>query len=324
MLFDDINSPRLLIEAELEPLQGSRFQPTGFPDLGAATYRGPGGKEMVLVESVQSMANRLENAAWDGTTEDFVPALQGLSYVKVYDNEGTYLTSSITEAHRLNSPYILDAEQKQGISFMDVLKKEFDVDGASGALPGGPKIAEILARYDVNSLLHGIFFARPELFGGRVRLPRMLSGFIEGEGVTVAMSGGVKLDHVNPSGEAKTGRGNVPFSRQEFTANKITAYFNLDVVELGSWRLSATMNDLLVAVGMYKIQALLHRGMRLRTACDLALVKTRVVRPEGFELLSLEDLASLVPGLVTQATREGSFAEPSMTRLVYGKPVREK
>ncbi len=31
------NEPRLLIEAELKPVQGSRFQPTGFPDLGAAT-----------------------------------------------------------------------------------------------------------------------------------------------------------------------------------------------------------------------------------------------------------------------------------------------
>ena len=29
---------RLLIEVPLRPIQGSRFQPTGFPDLGAATY----------------------------------------------------------------------------------------------------------------------------------------------------------------------------------------------------------------------------------------------------------------------------------------------
>jgi CRISPR-associated protein Csb1 len=29
------DAPRLLIEALLKPLQGSRFQPTGFPNLGA-------------------------------------------------------------------------------------------------------------------------------------------------------------------------------------------------------------------------------------------------------------------------------------------------
>ena len=28
------DQPRLLMEAELEPIQGTRFQPTGFPDLG--------------------------------------------------------------------------------------------------------------------------------------------------------------------------------------------------------------------------------------------------------------------------------------------------
>jgi len=27
-------SPRLLMEAQLRPLQGDRFQPTGFPELG--------------------------------------------------------------------------------------------------------------------------------------------------------------------------------------------------------------------------------------------------------------------------------------------------
>ena len=34
-------APRLLIEAKLRPVQGDRFQPTGFPNLGAATYKMP-------------------------------------------------------------------------------------------------------------------------------------------------------------------------------------------------------------------------------------------------------------------------------------------
>ena len=33
--------PRLLMEARLQPAQGTRFQPTGFPDLGAAVYDTP-------------------------------------------------------------------------------------------------------------------------------------------------------------------------------------------------------------------------------------------------------------------------------------------
>jgi CRISPR-associated protein Csb1 len=63
------DTSRLLIEARLKPLQGTRFQPTGFPNLGAATYKAPdptnpNGVSMLLVESAQSVANRLESVCW--------------------------------------------------------------------------------------------------------------------------------------------------------------------------------------------------------------------------------------------------------------------
>ncbi len=59
--FDKLEgAPRLMVEATLEPVQGERFQPTGFPDLGPATYTLPDGTGKLLVESAQSMANRLE------------------------------------------------------------------------------------------------------------------------------------------------------------------------------------------------------------------------------------------------------------------------
>jgi CRISPR-associated protein Csb1 len=40
------DQPRLLLKAALKPIQGTRFQPTGFPDLGAATYDGPDGRKI--------------------------------------------------------------------------------------------------------------------------------------------------------------------------------------------------------------------------------------------------------------------------------------
>ena len=70
--------PRLLIEAELTPVQGDRFQPTGFPDLGAATYKRPDGTPMLLVESAQSMANRLEEICWDKAEDKIIAPLEGL------------------------------------------------------------------------------------------------------------------------------------------------------------------------------------------------------------------------------------------------------
>ena len=71
--------PRLLMEAELKPLQGVRFQPTGFPDLGAAVYNAPNdsGIQIVLIESAQSVANRLEDVCWDYATDSPSSALTG-------------------------------------------------------------------------------------------------------------------------------------------------------------------------------------------------------------------------------------------------------
>ncbi|MGH7663579.1 MAG: type I-G CRISPR-associated RAMP protein Csb1/Cas7g, partial [Gemmatimonadaceae bacterium] len=212
--------PKLLFSVELEPVQGKRFQPTGFPDLGAATYQA-GETPCLLVESAQSMANRLEAVCWDADRNDLVEALSGLSYIRV-DRDGDYLTSSVTEAHRINSPYILESKDRD---FFDKLKD------AVAPLAEGPidrrMLAETLLKYDVNSLIHGVFLAKKELAGGRLRVARALSAFIEAASAQVAASGGVKNDHVNPAGDASKGFGNVPFHREEYTAATITAYFNL-------------------------------------------------------------------------------------------------
>ena len=114
-------APRLLLKAKLEPMQGTRFQPTGFPEIGAAQYEGPNGESMLLVESAQSMANRLEAICWDKTADDWVPELRGLSIVKVVDKNSEPLTNSLLEAHRINSPYILEGKDK---SVLDLLKSE--------------------------------------------------------------------------------------------------------------------------------------------------------------------------------------------------------
>ena len=77
------DAPRLMLEAGLKPAQGDRFQPTGFADLGAAQYTTPDGRKMLLVESAQSVANRLERAVIDGDGVDLRPELKGLPYVRV-------------------------------------------------------------------------------------------------------------------------------------------------------------------------------------------------------------------------------------------------
>lgn len=318
------DEPRLLIKVKLKPVQGSRFQPTGFPDLGAATFRGfgdDGGQvDCLLVESAQSMANRLEAVCWDEGNGDLVKTLSGLPYVRSTLPDGV-VTDSIREAHRLNSPYIVNSV-------------EFDaIETAIGFEANKPfdrrKLAAALLKYDPSSLLHGTFL---EKVGGVVRLPRVISGFVEASGVERADSGGVKVDRVQPGtsgdstpyGKAAEGYGNVPYHRTEFSAESIAAYFNLDLAQLRAYGLGGAAEAMLTALSLFKIRELVHSGLRLRTACDLDAGEFQVTRPDGFEIPSRDELKNALPGLIAACRDENLFADPAITEVTYSKGKKKK
>ena len=308
-------TPRLLIEAELQPLQGTRFQPTGFPNLGAATYQAPDGTDMLLVESAQSIANRLEAVCWDEVADDWVTPLRGLPLVKVVDKGNKSLTNSVLEAHRLNSPYIANSDW-----FKQTLKQEIghDKDAVCPVDMRG-KVFPILLKYDPNSLIHGIFL---EKIAGVVRSPRVLSGFIEAQNVRIASSGGVKNDRVKPEKDkdrsTSEGYANVPFSRDEYSAQKIIAYFNLDLAQIRAFGLGEEVEHLLIALSLFKIRKFLATGLRLRTACDLALEKITVTCPEqDFTLPALSELEESLSGLIDDVTKKDLFADPTTTKVTW-------
>lgn len=313
--FDLPSSPRYLLAAELKPLQGQKFQPTGFPDVGAGVFKTPSNQEFLTVESHQSVANRLESAIWDEATQDLITPAKGLSYVKVVDETNAFLTASVLEAHRLNSVYI-EKSTLNGTSFSELLKTEISFD------PNRPlsrdQLIKVLAKYDVGCLLHGVFL---ESIAGVLRIPRALSGFIEAENIQRVQTGGVKNDRVQATKDedagqtASTGFGNVPFHRTDFVAEKIIAYFSLDLDQLRSYRLGETAEKLLFALSVVKIQRFLTHGLRLRTACDLE--ATQVTVRGGGQLPSLEDAEKALPDLIAKVGKASVFASPSITTATY-------
>lgn len=308
------DAPRLLVEADLKPVQGTRFQPTGFPGLGAARYVGPDGRDMLLVESAQSMANRMETVCWDAVNDEWVEPLKGLPYIKVVDKDGKTLTNSVLEAHRINSEYIARAKgfEKIATAIGFASNQPFDVR---------KQLIPALVRYDVNALIHGVFL---EEIAGVIRLPRMLSAFVEAEEVAVAQSGGVKINRVEPT--LKEGEGNVPYPRDEYTSPKITAYFNLDLAQVRGFGLGENVERLVIALALYKIRRFLDTGLRLRTACDLDLDQLRVSRPDDFQLPGTGDLGEVLPSLIDAVANENRFAEPPDTELYWegGKGRKRK
>lgn len=318
------SAARLLLEAELRPIQGDRFQPTGFADLGAAVYERADGTRMLLVESAQSVANRLEAACLEGGVGPGpIKELDGLPYVKVKLTGVTETeTSSLVEAHRLNSPFIISDPDFQR-RFVEKAKY------AEGKPLDWKAIAAAFFCFDPNSLLHGAFMAN--LRDGRVRVPRAISGFIEAEDVREAPSGGAKHSSIDPTGTIqaeglnKDVYSNVPYHRTEFTARRIVAYFNLDLALLRAYGLDAAGFDLLVALGLYKIHRFLATGLRLRTACDLSSANgIRVTAPTGFVLPSDGELLKAVQDRIGACGRKGLFSKPPVTELSVNTVRREK
>jgi len=320
MIEDLKDAKRLLIEAQLTPTQGDRFQPTGFPDLGAATYQLPDGTRMLLVESAQSIANRLENTIV-GPDNEIIEELEGLSYIRVQLTEGTdTTTNSLIEAHRINSPFII-SDKKFQEDFM--LESEYEANKPID----WQKIATTLFKYDVNSLLHGVFLAN--LGDGRIKMPRALAGFIEASNVQEVVSGGVKNNPIDPTGKLrakgydKDVYGNVPYQRIEYTAESITAFFNVDVGLLKSYTgANDDAFDLLISLALYKVHTFLEDGMRLRTACDLKTDGTlKVTEPSGFVVPERGDLLSNLKANIT-ACKE-LFADPPVTEITTKTVIKK-
>jgi len=238
--------------------------------------------------------------------------LRGMPYISVKDMEtGREITNSILESHRINSPYILESSDK---TFFRNLQEEL------GVLEKGrvdlKLLARILLKYDPNSLVHGVFLAKKDLAGGRLRLPRTLSSFIEAEDVVVAASGGVKFDIVDPGGETRKGFGHVPFSRDEYAARRIAVYFSIDLEQLRGFGLPPKAEEFLLNLMFFKILGFLNRGLRLRTACDLK-VKTMpgALEPSGVPVPSLESIEMALPAMVESCS--GYFADPPVSTVKY-------
>jgi CRISPR-associated protein Csb1 len=277
-----MTTQRTILEVDLTPLAGARFQPTGFPDLGAAEFDTADGTKALLVESAQSMANWLEGTTWDPASCDQAEELSGLPFVRIEDADGAFLSASRLEAHRLASAYIMNGT-------IDGEPGEKWVEGRLGLAAGKPLDYRAVARacfaLDPVSLIHGVFFARSK-WPWQPKIARAVTSFIEAYRVLPAVTGGVKRDGVinKAEGGATTeGYGMVPFSRVEYTAGKITAYFTVDHGQLRSYGLSESATALLEALADFEIGTLLVGGLRLRTACDLRTLEVRGDLPDATE-----------------------------------------
>lgn len=303
------SKPRLTHSLALKPLAGGIFQPTGFPDIGAATFerwnsQKDGWENALLLESAQSMANRLEAVGLDAKNQPAGPVAH-LPFVQVVDDNDEVLTNSRFEPHRLASAYIRHGYIGDD-KVIDVLEERLNL--VQGHPLDSQHVVKKLFALDPLSVLHGVFFAVSE-WPFQPKIQRAVTCIVEAVDVKSVDSGGVKTDPVYHSLagadiSSKGGYGMIPHHRQEFAAREILLHWTLDQHLLRNCGLSKEASDLLIAVAKWQLLEVLDSGLRFRTACDLELVADgpNLGSTAGELKSEIEQLASKCPELKDSET----------------------
>ncbi|HEY9870527.1 MAG TPA: type I-U CRISPR-associated protein Cas7, partial [Candidatus Obscuribacterales bacterium] len=186
-------------------------------------------EKVCIVDSPASMANHLESVCLNGLDNELHPELAGMPYVRCVTDRGDspsanqqpdrVVCTSLTEGHRIASDYFLEGlvsrewvpERKKskkngetvdpahwtGTAFRDQLRKEFGIkevkrDKTYFIWPEAWwNIYTTLFKYDPNSLLHGVMFAREQ-----IKLYRILTAHLEATGAARVGTSGVKFDRL--------------------------------------------------------------------------------------------------------------------------------
>jgi CRISPR-associated protein Csb1 len=341
----------MVIKARLEPVgDQDRFQPAGFPEVGHVIYDAPrqnGLKEKVcIVDSSASMANHLEAVCLAGPNDIELHAdLQGLPYIVCVtdrnfsvqngqieldqnDPHDKPVNSTFTEGHRIASDYFLDglfgtpnwnSNEWTGEVFRDRLRREFGItevkrDKTYFIHPEDWwNIYRTIFKYDPNSLVHGVMFAKEQ-----IKIQRFLTATHEAFGASRVGRSGVKFDRLG-----KTVSGQPIFAVDEETAEEIRATFILDLAFLRSMgRDGKGLNDaqkkLLLGLALWKIKQLTGKPFRFRTNCFLKRSGDLEITLEGGagDQTELSENA-LFDFDVKSLIRECSFGDNPVTRVYY-------
>lgn len=310
----DPNGPMvLIIKAQLKPVgDQDRFQPAGFPEIGHVIYDAPRGngrtEKVCIVDSPASMANHLEKVCLADECGNLKPELQGLPYVACVtdrnylvqngqvvtqpnDPRDRLVTTTLMEGHRLASDYFLEGKLKEekpnegksnDETFREVLRSEFGIiavkQDKTYFIPPESwwQIYQAIFKYDPNSLVHGVMFAKEQ-----IKVPRFLTAHLEAFGAARVGRSGVKFDRLG-----KTVSGQPIFAVDEETAHEIRATFILDL----AWLRSLGTNDkglnqdqkrMLLCLALWKIKQLLRYPWRYRTQCHLETLGEPIVETIG-------------------------------------------
>jgi len=279
---------RVIVTAQLSLANGAFLQPTGFPDIGSCIYTNADRKKRCLLESEQSMANRLEAVCMKAPGY-WVDELRQLPVVEVRDTKSSLLATNLTEPHRIASSYVLQGKLN-GSDVKDMLTTKLGLEegGLSWPLDKRNVLERLIFALDPAALLHGFQFVQWDFVG--LRQTRLLSARLEcvlAEEDPEVHYGMVKFDAIEPENtkEKKANKGQSIAAKSRVVPAKdgIKATFDLDLLGLKSLALGDQEKRFLLALALWKIGAFLSNkpafdarsrqtnpSLRLRADCYLS------------------------------------------------------
>jgi CRISPR-associated protein Csb1 len=301
----------------LKPLLPT-FVPAGFVDVGHSVVRDvSSGENLVIVDSVQSLANHLE-ATLVAEPGQAISGMEAMPYVRltITDPAGrTRSTSSLELPHRLASGWLCKAKDL----------KPFQEELASDILDNG--IAAATFRRCPNSLLHGVFYSQLAGLDPNVaKSPRLLSAEVVARGAQSINDGGVAKDPLFPSGEgfdveglvgakakaAEVGAGYIPYRHQAFIAREIELSVYLAEGRINRLLLPEAARELLRLLARTKLALLLAEPLDLRAHCIFQ-VEDQAPLPD--ELQNHEGLLDEVRAALDTCRKQGLLQDPPLTEF---------
>ena len=294
------------------------FVPAGFVDVGHSVVREAStGKNLVIVDSVQSLANHLE-ATLVAEPGQAIAGLEALPYVRltITDPAGrTRRTSSLELPHRLASGWFCKAQDL----------KDFQKELAEDILDNG--IAAATFRRCPNALLHGVFYSQLAGLDPNVaKSPRLLSAEVVAKGAQSISDGGVAKDPLFPSGEgfdvealvgtkakaAEVGAGYIPYRHQAFIAEEIELSIYLAEGRIARLLLPEPAREVLRLLARTKLALLLAEPLDLRAHCIFEVEDRSAISQE------LQDPAALLGELqqrLQDCRQLGVLQDPPVTEF---------
>ena len=299
------------------------FVPAGFVDVGHSVVRdAQTGKNLVIVDSVQSLANHIE-ATLLLRPGHVIAGLEAMPFLRltITDPHGrTRVTSSLELPHRLASGWFCKAKELRG----------FQEQLATDILDNG--IAAATFRRCPNSLLHGVFYSQLAGLDPNVaKTPRLLSAEVVAIGAQSVADGGVAKDPLTvkgdfdledsliaPENKAKQisdnkasiyGIGYITYRHQAFIADRIELAIYLAEGRIARLDLPDPAKDVLRLLARFKLATLLAAPLDLRAHCIFQ------AEPMPQELGDPAALLSQLQQELTTCRSQRLFTDPLVTEF---------